>query len=186
VKNSCGAKESTRLGVSEGWHPPSGAGLRVSPFYPAAKTRATSSRARQLSTGRNYGISLGPLALGRAPRVSRTEQPAPVVIPASELLRWVVSETSRGRCGDWLSRVADPVVPLPSIQTRDPRTCSAARKPCSNLTQYSRRGVEILPYLTELSYKGRHVTRGPLRHRWDPRGKSTDGALKCVAHEEMP
>jgi hypothetical protein len=116
----------------------------------------------------------------------RTEQPAPVVIPGSELLRWVTSETPRGRCGDWLSRVADPVVPLPSIQTRDPRTCSAARKPCSNLTQYSRRGVEILPYLTELSYKGRHVTRGPSRHRWDPRGKSTDGALKCVAREEMP
>jgi hypothetical protein len=174
VKNSCGAKEPTRLGVSEGWHRPSGAGSRVSLFYPTAKTRATLSR------------GLGPLAPGRAPRVSGTEQPAPVVIPASELLRWVASETSRGRCGDWLSRVADPVVPLPSVQTRDPRTCSAARKPCSNLTQYSRRGVEILPYLTELSYKGRHVTRGPSRHRWDPRGKSTDGALKCVAHEEMP
>jgi hypothetical protein len=136
--------------------------------------------------GQSRCLASGPLALGRAPRVAQNRTASTGGDPGSELLRWVTSETPRGRCGDWLSRVADPVVPLPSVQTRDPRTCSAARKPCSNLTQYSRRGVEILPYLTELSYKGRDVIRGPSRHRWDPPGKSTDGALKCVAHEEMP
>jgi hypothetical protein len=170
VKNSCGANESTRLGVSEGWHRSSGAGSRISPFYAAAKTESTVSRGRLLSTGRNCGISLGRSPSDEPQGWPRTEQPAPVVISASELLRWVVSETPRGRCGDWPSRVADPAVPLPSVQTRDPRTYRAARKPCSNLTQYSRRGVEILPYLTELSYKGRHVIRGPSRHRWGPRG----------------
>jgi len=91
-------------------------------------------------------ISLALLALGRAPRVAQNQTASTGGdISASELLRCVASETPRDRCDDWLSRVADPVMPLPSVQTRDPRTCSAVRKQCSNLIQYSGRGLRFCP-----------------------------------------